>query len=132
MKNKRALLKGPFFTSILLQLHLLFKPKDTATHQLAVIHNQLRYNKTVYLNYNKGGAMSSVKLSSFMVQQAKITSKALNRSIAGQIEHWAKIGKLAEENPDLTYDFIKNLLIAQQEAYAGKLSAYTFESPTKL
>jgi hypothetical protein len=54
-------------------------------------------------------------------------SKALNRSVAGQIEHWAKIGRLAEENPDLTYEFIKNVLIAQQEADAGKLSIYVFD-----
>ena len=44
-----------------------------------------------------------------------------NRSLAGQIEHWAKIGKIAEENPDLSYEFIKNILIAQEEAKAEKL-----------
>lgn len=47
--------------------------------------------------------------------------------MAGQIEHWAKIGRLAEENPDLTYELIKNLLIAQQEAKLGKLEAYSFD-----
>ena len=40
----------------------------------------------------------SVKLSDEMVAQAKTISKALNRSVAGQIEYWAKIGKIAEEN----------------------------------
>jgi len=65
--------------------------------------------------------MSSVKLSKEIIIEAKVISKALNRSLAGQIEHWAKIGRLAEENPDLTYDFIKNILIAEQEALAGKL-----------
>ncbi|MBY0109582.1 MAG: ParD-like family protein [Candidatus Babeliaceae bacterium] len=71
--------------------------------------------------------MATVKLSKEVVSQAKIMSKALNRSLAGQIEHWAKIGRLAEENPDLTYEFIKNILIAQQEAAAGKLEAYQFD-----
>jgi hypothetical protein len=70
--------------------------------------------------------MATVKLSENIVTEAKIISKALNRSLAGQIEHWAKIGRLAEENPDLTYEFIKNILIAQQEAVAGKLEAYPF------
>ena len=65
-----------------------------------------------------------VKLSDSIVSEAKIMSKALNRSIAGQIEHWAKIGKIAEENPDLTYDFIKNILIAQQEARVENLEPY--------
>lgn len=65
--------------------------------------------------------MTTVKLSENIISEAKIISRALNRSLAGQIEHWAKIGRLAEENPDLTYEFIKNILIAQQEALADKL-----------
>lgn len=69
----------------------------------------------------------AVKLSENIISEAKIMSRALNRSIAGQIEHWAKIGRLAEENPDLTYDLIKDILISQQEARAGKLEAYTFD-----
>ncbi|MBA3954954.1 ParD-like family protein [Candidatus Dependentiae bacterium] len=70
--------------------------------------------------------MATVKLSKDIISEAKIISKALNRSLAGQIEHWAKIGRLAEENPDLTYEFIKNILIAQQEAIANKFEIYTF------
>ncbi len=70
---------------------------------------------------------TAVKLSEHIVSEAKIISKALNRSLAGQIEHWARIGKIAEENPDLSYEFIKNVLIAQEEAEAGKLKAYRFD-----
>lgn len=78
----------------------------------------------MYLNL-KGDLMSTaVKLSEDIVSDAKIISRAFNRSIAGQIEYWAKIGKIAEENPDLTYEFIKNILIAEQEAEAGKLEPY--------
>lgn len=69
---------------------------------------------------------TAVKLSETIVSEAKVMSKALNRSVAGQIEHWAKIGKIAEENPDLTYQFIKDILIASQEAQAGKLEPYVF------
>lgn len=71
--------------------------------------------------------MATVKLSKDIISEAKIMSKALNRSLAGQIEHWAKIGRLAEENPDLTYEFIKNILIGQQEALADKLELYEFD-----
>lgn len=71
--------------------------------------------------------MATVKLSEGIVSEAKIMSKALNRSVAGQIEHWAKIGRIAEENPDLTYELIKNILIAQQEARAGKSQPYVFD-----
>ena len=69
----------------------------------------------------------TVKLSENIVSEAKIISKVFNRSIAGQIEYWAKIGKIVEENPDLTYEFIKEILISQQEAKAGKLEEYSFD-----
>jgi hypothetical protein len=70
---------------------------------------------------------TAVKLSENIVSEAKIISKALNRSIAGQIEHWAKIGRIAEENPDLTYELIKNILISQQEVQADNLEPYKFD-----
>jgi len=70
----------------------------------------------------------SVKLSDDIVAQAKTMSRALNRSVAGQIEYWAKIGKIAEENPDLNYDFIKKLLIAREESQAGVLVPYEFDA----
>jgi len=75
---------------------------------------------------------TAVKLSDTIVSEAKIMSKAVNRSTAGQIEHWAKIGKIAEENPDLTYEFIKSILIAQQEAHSGKLEPYHFTAKKKI
>ena len=69
----------------------------------------------------------AVKLSDNIVLEAKIVSKAFNRSVAGQIEYWAKIGKIGEENPDLTYEFIKDILVSLQEVEAGKLEAYDFD-----
>ncbi len=69
----------------------------------------------------------AVKLSEQIVADARIMSNALNRSVSGQIEHWAKIGKIAEENPDLTYEFIKNILITREEAKVANLSSYEFD-----
>lgn len=48
----------------------------------------------------------------------KIMSKTRNCSVTEYREHEEKIGGLAEANPDLTYDFIRDILIAQQEAQA--------------
>ena len=70
----------------------------------------------------------AVKLSEDIMAEARMMSKALNRSVSGQIEHWARVGKIVEENPDLNHDFIKNLLIAQQQAQAGHLQPYGFDS----
>ncbi len=69
---------------------------------------------------------TAVRLSEEMIQQAKIRSEAMERSIAKQIEYWAKIGKIAEENPDLPYSFIKDVLIGQKEAANDHLMPYQF------
>jgi len=68
----------------------------------------------------------AVRISDEIVDKAKILSKAENRSIGGQIEYWAKIGKIAEDNPDLTYQMIKDILIAREEAKAGEVTEYVF------
>ncbi len=70
--------------------------------------------------------MSTVKLSKSIVAEARLMSKVLNRSIAGQIEHWAKIGRIAEENPDLTFEFIKSILIGIEEIESEKVEPYVF------
>ena len=69
----------------------------------------------------------AVKLSDKLVIKAMIRGKALSRSMAKQIEYWAKIGQIAEENPDLPYAFIKDILIAQEEANNDQLEEYKFK-----
>ncbi len=73
----------------------------------------------------------SVKLSDNVVEQARNAAQVFNRSLAGQIEYWAKIGKLVEQNPDLNYELIKDIVIAQQEAKFKNLSEYKFDSSQK-
>lgn len=83
----------------------------------------------LYCNYtlHKGGNMATaVRVSGDLVTEAKIYSKVDKRSITGQIEHWARIGKCAEENPDLTYNAIKNILIGVAELDQGEYSEYQF------
>ena len=63
-----------------------------------------------------------------MVIQAKVSSKAMSRSAARQIEYWAKLGKVAEENPDLPCSFIKDVLLGQEEVDRKQLEAFQFES----
>lgn len=57
----------------------------------------------------------SVKLSDELVNQARQYGDVYHRSIPKQIEYWSRIGKIAEENPDLPYSFIKDILLARQE-----------------
>lgn len=47
-------------------------------------------------------------------------------SVTGQIEHWARVGKCAEENPDLTYRLTEDILIGIEELEQGESSEYQF------
>lgn len=69
---------------------------------------------------------SAVRVSEELVQEARKYSRIDHRSVTGQIEHWARIGKCVEENPDLTYDLIKEILIGIGELEQGELSEYNF------
>ena len=68
----------------------------------------------------------AVRISDTIVKEARIFGKIDNRSVTGQIEHWAKIGKIAEDNPDLTYDLIKDILIGIEELNQGLGTEYKF------
>lgn len=59
--------------------------------------------------------MTTVNLSDSLVANAKRYAAAFSRSTPKQIEHWAKIGKIAEENPDLSYEFIQDILLALED-----------------
>lgn len=70
---------------------------------------------------------TAVRVSDELVREARKFSKVEHRSLTGQIEHWAKIGKCAEENPDLTYDLIKEILIGMEELDRNEKSEYKFD-----
>jgi hypothetical protein len=54
---------------------------------------------------------TAVRISKELVNEAKKFSQVDHRSLTGQIEYWARMGKCAEENPDLTFSLIKYILI---------------------
>jgi len=56
-----------------------------------------------------------VRIDDDLYEQAKNVSKGECRTIAGQLEFWAKIGKAALDNPDLPIEFVRELLIARME-----------------
>jgi len=56
-----------------------------------------------------------VRIDDELYEQAKSASKAECRTITGQLEFWAKIGKAALDNPDLPVEFVRDLLIARME-----------------
>ena len=70
---------------------------------------------------------TAIRISEGLVNEAKKFSRVDHRSLTGQIEHWARMGKCAEENPDLTYSLIKEILIGVEELAQGEKSEYKFE-----
>jgi hypothetical protein len=57
----------------------------------------------------------AVRLPNDLVEKAKRATIIYNRSVPKQIEYWAKIGRIAEENPDLSLTFIKGILEAKEQ-----------------
>lgn len=62
----------------------------------------------------------NVKLSEDLVEQARHHAQIQHRSVPKQIEYWSHIGKIAEENPDLPFAMIRDILIADQEEVVGE------------
>jgi hypothetical protein len=62
----------------------------------------------------------NVKLSENLVTQAKHYAQIQHRSVPKQIEYWSQIGRIAEENPDLPFSMIRDILLADQEEPVGE------------
>ena len=68
----------------------------------------------------------AVKISDDLIKMAGLYAKVENRSVAAQVEYWAKLGKIAEENPDLPLSFIKDILLGWAQIKAGEKTPYVF------
>jgi len=63
---------------------------------------------------------TNIKLSDALVEQARVYGHIEHRSVPKQIEYWSQIGKIAQENPDLPFSMIREILIADQEPVIGE------------
>ena len=68
----------------------------------------------------------AIKLSESLINDAIINGKAQHRSAPKQIEYWARIGKIADENPELPLAFIKGILVGLEENKDGNVSDCKF------
>jgi hypothetical protein len=57
----------------------------------------------------------SVRIDEALVDQARAAAKAEFRTLQGQIEFWAKVGRAALDNPDLPASFIAESLMTMAE-----------------
>ena len=76
--------------------------------------NWRRSDKSLCLGLN---AMStvSIRIDASLVSAARVAAKAESRTVHGQIEFWAKVGRAALDNPDLPTAFIAESLMSLAE-----------------
>ena len=55
----------------------------------------------------------SVRIDEDLVSAARAVAKAESRTAHGQVEFWAKVGRAALDNPDLTASFIAESLMSR-------------------
>lgn len=58
---------------------------------------------------------TSIRIDQTLYDQAKMDAAAEHRTIAGQVEYWAKVGRAALDNPDLPVSFIAEALASLAE-----------------
>jgi len=69
---------------------------------------------------------TAIKISDDIAKEARITAKVTRRSMAGQVEYWAYIGKIAEDNPDLSFSVINDILLGREQLKEGLGIPYSF------
>jgi hypothetical protein len=70
--------------------------------------------------------VSAVRLPPEIIEDARKNAQLSYRTIPKQIEYWYRLGKLAEENPDLPLGFIKGALEGRLEMENGDISPFKF------
>ena len=58
---------------------------------------------------------TSIRINQTLYAQAKADATAEHRSISGQIEFWARVGRAALDNPDLPVTFVAESLASMAE-----------------
>lgn len=59
----------------------------------------------------------SVRINEELVTAARSAAKAEFRTVQGQLEFWAKVGRAALDNPDLPASFIADSLMSMAESH---------------
>lgn len=57
----------------------------------------------------------SVRIDETLVHAARVAARAECRTVRGQVEYWAKVGRAALDNPDLPVSFIAESLVSLAE-----------------
>ncbi len=72
-------------------------------------------NVVIHVRGNGMSASTSIRINQDLYEQAKLDATLEHRSIAGQIEYWARVGRAAIDNPDLPVSFVAESLASMAE-----------------
>ena len=64
---------------------------------------------------------SSVRIATDLLDAARLAAKVEHRTLQGQLEYWARVGKAGLENPDLPIGFVSESLASLAEPRAEAL-----------
>ncbi|QWD91452.1 ParD-like family protein [Polynucleobacter sp. MWH-Braz-FAM2G] len=67
-----------------------------------------------------------IKLSKSLLSSAQSASEQSNRTLSEQIEYWARLGRAAEENPELPVQMLQDILVSIEEVRMDTLNSYAF------
>jgi hypothetical protein len=84
-------------------------------HRPVQIDTLVQFTTIVAVNFKEIIMGMPVRIDEQLYEQAKAHAFAERRSISGQVEFWAMVGKAALDNPDLPIDFVRDLLVARAE-----------------
>ena len=62
-------------------------------------------------------ASTSIRIDQTLYDQARADAMVEHRSISGQVEYWARVGRAALDNPDLPVGFIAESLASMSESH---------------
>ena len=65
-----------------------------------------------------------IRISSDLMEAAEARASLESRSVQKQIEHWTRLGQVAEENPDLPMTFIREMSLGLNEYEKGDISKF--------
>ena len=71
---------------------------------------------TIVVNHKRQAmATVSMRIDESLISAARTAAKAEFRTVQGQVEFWAKVGRAALDNPDLPASFIAESLMSLAE-----------------
>lgn len=73
-----------------------------------------------------------VRIDKETYERAKAEAAIEHRTIAGQIEYWAKVGRAAIDNPDLPINLIIDVLASMAERASDKVQFNRREEPAEI